>query len=178
MCLFEIDHEHNRFDQEENHWKVDDVAPEVDYEDEEDDSVHEVDDVAQEVVEEPPPPPRKLEKKVRVSVPVPAENRRSSVKGGQSLNLLQIFTELDDCFLKASESASEVPKMLEANRLHYHSNFADSKGHIDHSARVMQVITWNRSFKGLPEIKPPLLLQGIRCGIRVVGIEPYKGTVD
>lgn len=23
-------------------------------------------------------------------------------------------------------------------------------GHIDHSARVMRVITWNKSFKGLP----------------------------
>lgn len=23
-------------------------------------------------------------------------------------------------------------------------------GHIDHSARVMRVITWNRSFKGMP----------------------------
>lgn len=23
-------------------------------------------------------------------------------------------------------------------------------GHIDHSARVMRVITWNRSFKGIP----------------------------
>lgn len=23
-------------------------------------------------------------------------------------------------------------------------------GHIDHSARVMRVITWNRSFRGLP----------------------------
>ncbi|KAJ0523622.1 hypothetical protein HanIR_Chr10g0495841 [Helianthus annuus] len=155
--LSEIDHEHDRFDREENHRKVDDVAPEVDHEDEdeEDGSVHEVDDVAPEVVEEveePPPPLPKPEKKVRLSVPVPAENRRSSGKGGQSLNLLQIFTELDDCFLKASESASEVSKMLEANRLHYHSNFADSKGHIDHSARVMRVITWNRSFKGLPEV--------------------------
>ncbi|GMQ08668.1 hypothetical protein CsSME_00052288 [Camellia sinensis var. sinensis] len=38
--------------------------------------------------------------------------------------------------------------MLEANRLHYHSNFADNRGHIDHSARVMRVITWNRSFRG------------------------------
>ncbi|KAJ6797065.1 Uncharacterized protein M6B38_110810 [Iris pallida] len=39
--------------------------------------------------------------------------------------------------------------MLEANRMHYHSNFADNRGHIDHSARVMRVITWNRSFKGM-----------------------------
>ncbi|KAL4589180.1 hypothetical protein LXL04_002085 [Taraxacum kok-saghyz] len=116
------------------------------------DASHEVEEVEPEVVEEPPPPPPKPAKKVRVAVPVPAEVRRSSGKGGgQNLNLLQIFTELDDCFLKASESANEVSKMLEANRLHYHSNFADNRGHIDHSARVMRVITWNRSFKGLPD---------------------------
>ncbi|XP_057464411.1 nitrate regulatory gene2 protein-like [Actinidia eriantha] len=71
-------------------------------------------------------------------------------KGATGFNLLHIFNDLDDCFLKASESAHEVSKMLEANRLHYHSNFADNRGHIDHSARVMQVITWNRSFRGLP----------------------------
>lgn len=28
--------------------------------------------------------------------------------------------------------------------------FLPSAGHIDHSARVMRVITWNRSFKGIP----------------------------
>lgn len=31
----------------------------------------------------------------------------------------------------------------------YLRNFCFS-GHIDHSARVMRVITWNRSFRGLP----------------------------
>jgi hypothetical protein len=45
-----------------------------------------------------------------------------------SANLLQIFLELDDHFLKASESAHDVSKMLEATRLHYHSNFADNRG--------------------------------------------------
>ncbi|KAJ9537479.1 hypothetical protein OSB04_030212 [Centaurea solstitialis] len=139
-----------------------------------------VEDVTAEVVEEePPPPPPKPVKKVRIPVPAPAEVRRTSGKGGaQNLNLLQIFTQLDDFFLKASESANEVSKMLEANRLHYHSNFADNREasdadseatdsivsktnkelffpmltwHIDHSARVMRVITWNRSFKGFPE---------------------------
>ncbi|KAF5453153.1 hypothetical protein F2P56_028080 [Juglans regia] len=76
-----------------------------------------------------------------------AEGKRMVIK--PSVNLLQIFSELDDHFLKASESAQEVSKMLEAARLHYHSNFADNRGHIDHSKRVMRVITWNRSFKGL-----------------------------
>ncbi|KZV56095.1 hypothetical protein F511_06112 [Dorcoceras hygrometricum] len=69
--------------------------------------------------------------------------------GGSNLNLVQIFTDMDDCFLKASESSHEVSRMLEATRLHYHSNFADKRGNINHSDRVMRVITWNRSFKGL-----------------------------
>ncbi|KAF5741684.1 hypothetical protein HS088_TW10G00688 [Tripterygium wilfordii] len=72
--------------------------------------------------------------------------------GRMNLNLIKIFEELDDHFLKASETAHEVSKMLEATRLHYHSNFADNRGHIDHAARVMRVITWNRSFKGLPDL--------------------------
>ncbi|KAJ6435019.1 hypothetical protein OIU84_000291 [Salix udensis] len=67
-----------------------------------------------------------------------------------SVNLMQVLNEIDDHFLKSSESAQDVCKMLEATRLHYHSNFADNRGHIDHSARVMRVITWNRSFKGVP----------------------------
>ncbi|KAK9690284.1 hypothetical protein RND81_09G118200 [Saponaria officinalis] len=68
----------------------------------------------------------------------------------RSVNMVQLFSNLDDYFLKASESAHEVSKLLEAARLHYHSNFADNRGHIDHSARLMRVITWNRSFRGLP----------------------------
>lgn len=66
------------------------------------------------------------------------------------VDLLRVLAEIDDRFLKASESAGEVSMALEANRMHYHSNFADTgKGHIDHSARVMKIITWNRSFKGM-----------------------------
>ncbi|OIW11868.1 hypothetical protein TanjilG_25781 [Lupinus angustifolius] len=77
---------------------------------------------------------------------------QSNGKQQQSVNLIQIFNDLDDHFLKASESAHEVSKMLEATRLHYHSNFADNRGHINHSARVMRVITWNRSFRGIPNM--------------------------
>ncbi|XVF24998.1 hypothetical protein REPUB_Repub13aG0175800 [Reevesia pubescens] len=80
-------------------------------------------------------------------VGVGSTGEKRLVKG--SFNLLQVFTRLDDHFLQASESAHEISKMLEATRLHYHSNFADNRGHIDHSARVMRVITWNRSFRGL-----------------------------
>ncbi|KAL6144723.1 hypothetical protein ACLB2K_055414 [Fragaria x ananassa] len=90
----------------------------------------------------PPPPPVVVEPKTLKKV--------KPVGSKGSLSLLQVFEEIDNDFLKASESAHEVSKMLEATRLHYHSNFADNRGHIDHSARVMRVITWNRSFKGIP----------------------------
>nr|XP_019710254.2 nitrate regulatory gene2 protein [Elaeis guineensis] len=82
--------------------------------------------------------------------PIDAKRGKMVAVAASSINLLQVLTDIDDHFLKASESAHEVSKMLEATRLHYHSNFADNRGHIDHSAIVMRVITWNRSFKGIP----------------------------
>ncbi|XP_047341165.1 protein ALTERED PHOSPHATE STARVATION RESPONSE 1-like [Impatiens glandulifera] len=95
-----------------------------------------------------PPPPAAAKPAKKVKQPVPSSDNR---RGGKvSFNLIKIFSDLDDLFLKASQSASDVSKMLEANRLHFHSNFAGNQGHIDHSARVMRVITWNKSFKGLP----------------------------
>ncbi|CAK9164507.1 unnamed protein product [Ilex paraguariensis] len=74
----------------------------------------------------------------------------NAIKFGSSVDLLKVLGDVDDHFLKASESAQEVSKMLEATTLHYHSNFADNRGHIDHAARVMRVITWNKSFRGIP----------------------------
>ncbi|MCL7026119.1 hypothetical protein MKW94_001897 [Papaver nudicaule] len=71
------------------------------------------------------------------------------MRSGKGLNMLHILKQLDDQFLRASQCASDVSKILEANRLHFHSNYADNRGHIDHSKRVMQVITWNKSFPGL-----------------------------
>lgn len=53
---------------------------------------------------------------------------RVGVMEKKSVSLLQVLIDLDDHFLKASESAHEVSKMLEANRMHYHSNFADNRG--------------------------------------------------
>lgn len=88
-----------------------------------------VDEEAPEVPPPPPssqvasPPPKVVK---RVKQVVPPEGKRS--RGSSAVNLLQIFSELDDCFLHASESAHEVSKMLEAARLHYHSNFADNRG--------------------------------------------------
>lgn len=81
--------------------------------------------------EEPPSSSAgKTSKKMKqVGFPGSSEGKRI-VKG--NINLLQIFMELDNHFLKASESAHEVSKMLEATRLHFHSNFADNRGiHLD-----------------------------------------------
>ncbi|KHM98761.1 hypothetical protein glysoja_030814 [Glycine soja] len=112
-----------------------------------------------EPVPEPMPQPEPVnvpEEMMETPVSMKMKQTPSSVEGKRivqrSGNLLQIFADLDDHFLKASEAAHEVSKMLEATRLHYHSNFADNRGHIDHSARVMRVITWNRSFKGIPNL--------------------------
>ncbi|CAL5361376.1 nitrate regulatory gene2 protein-like [Camellia sinensis] len=96
----------------------------------------------------PPQPPPAATKTAKKGKQVAIVEGKRGGKVPSNVNLLQIFSELDDCFLRASESAHDVSKMLEANRLHYHSNFADNRGHIDHSARVMRVITWNRSFRG------------------------------
>lgn len=78
----------------------------------------------------------------------PAQFSRKVGKAVNGVSLMKVLNDIDDHFLKASESAQEVSKMLEATRLHYHSNFADDRSHIDHSARVMRVITWNKSFRG------------------------------
>ncbi|XP_019179139.1 PREDICTED: uncharacterized protein LOC109174353 [Ipomoea nil] len=78
------------------------------------------------------------------------EIRKSGGGFGNSEDFFKVLGEIDDHFLKASECAQEVSTMLQATRLHYHSNFAQNPGHIDHAARVMRVITWNNSFKGLP----------------------------
>lgn len=59
----------------------------------------------------------------------PAEFRRA-IKVVPSVTLMQILSSLDDHFLKASETAQDVSKMLEATRLHYHSNFADGRGNV------------------------------------------------
>ena len=71
------------------------------------------------------------------------------VKVVSSVNLMEISNEIDDHFLRASKSAQKVFKMLGGTRLHYHSSYADNRGHVDHSARVMHVITWNTSFRGM-----------------------------
>lgn len=66
-------------------------------------------------------------KHIEQSKTAPPEFRRA-MKVASSVSLMQILHVLDDHFLKASESAQNVTKMLEATRLHYHSNFADNRG--------------------------------------------------
>lgn len=85
----------------------------------------ELDEVAEKPPELPPQPSQAPARVKRGKQVVPAEGKR---RGNSNVNLLKIFGDLDDCFLKASESAHEVSKMLEAARLHYHSNFADNRG--------------------------------------------------
>lgn len=92
-------------------------------------TVAEVVETVSELPPQPPPPEAAMAAtKVgkRVKQGVPAEGKKKS--GGSNVNLVQIFVKLDDYFLQASESAYEVSRMLEATRLHYHSNFADKKG--------------------------------------------------
>ncbi|XP_078441799.1 protein ROLLING AND ERECT LEAF 2-like [Wolffia australiana] len=101
------------------------------------------------VTSEPSPPAEAAITETPVAAKA-APRQRSAVGGSRaSVSFMQILIGLDDHFLKAYESAQGVSGMLEAKRLHYHSNFADNRGHIDHSARVMRAITWNRSFRGL-----------------------------
>nr|XP_034580712.1 nitrate regulatory gene2 protein-like [Setaria viridis] len=113
--------------------------------------------------EQPPPPPETVAEGKKLAVePVARRAAKASRKAEgkkariamvapQPVRLGDVLRKLDEHFLKASEGAHEVSKMLEAARMHYHSNFADTRGFVDHSARVMQVITWNRSFKGIPQ---------------------------
>ncbi|KAL5783238.1 hypothetical protein ACOSP7_008267 [Xanthoceras sorbifolium] len=84
----------------------------------------------------------------------PEFSRRSTTTTTSTVNLMQFLSLIDDQFLKASQTAQEVSNLLEATRMHYHSNFADNRGTVDHSLRVMHAITWNRSFKGIQNGEP------------------------
>lgn len=81
----------------------------------------EVEEMEAELPTQPPSPPV-----VKMTMRHVAE--KSGKGSSESVNLLHVFRELDECCLKASQSTLEVSKMLEANRLHYHSNFADDRG--------------------------------------------------
>ncbi|KAK2661162.1 hypothetical protein Ddye_007695 [Dipteronia dyeriana] len=82
--------------------------------------------------------------------PLEISRRSTTPTTSTTVNLLQVLNLIDDQFLKASQTAQEVSNLLEATRMHYHSNFADNRATVDHSRRVMHAITWNRSFMGIP----------------------------
>ncbi|KAE8700419.1 Bromo-adjacent domain-containing protein, putative isoform 1 [Hibiscus syriacus] len=75
------------------------------------------------------------------------DNLRRMAKAVSGVNLMEVLNEIDDHFLKASESAQEVSKILETTRLIIFVILL-IVGHTDHSERVLRVITWNRSVRG------------------------------
>ena len=92
---------------------------------------------------EPKTPEKMEEKPVETEVPKPIQHSHTAPvdirrvgKVAPTVSLTQILNQLDDHFLKASEGAQEVSKMLEATRLHYHSNFADNRGSFSSSLAV------------------------------------------
>jgi hypothetical protein len=94
----------------------------------------------------PPPPPAPIpsssyddEEELRTPPPsLPPKHPKKNTGKGKAKNkevhhqhtesaprvdlLLRVLKEVDDSFLRASESAKEVSTLLEANRMHYHSN--------------------------------------------------------
>lgn len=50
------------------------------------------------------------------------------VKKSENMNMIQVLSEVDNHFIMASESAREVSVILQATRLHYHSNFSNTTG--------------------------------------------------
>ena len=79
---------------------------------------------------------RKAEgKKARVAMVTP-----------QPVRLDDVLRKLDEHFLKASEAAHEVSKMLEAARMHYHSNFAEKRGTFRAcSVRILSELKFDRN---------------------------------
>ncbi|XP_065855439.1 protein ROLLING AND ERECT LEAF 2-like [Euphorbia lathyris] len=91
-----------------------------------------------------------VEENMELPVPMPAVVKKGGGIVGRRarkpLTLLQVFADLNDHFFKAFESSHEVSKMLEAIKLQFNQK------PIDHSKRVMHVISWNRSFQGIPSV--------------------------
>ena len=121
---FEFNEEEEEEEEEEElrsgHKAVEEVEPKTP------EKVEEVEEEEDEVVEEAK---EKGKAKIEHSNTAPPEFRRAVAKTtASSVNLMKILDGIDDRFLKASECAQEVSKMLEATRLHYHSNFADNRG--------------------------------------------------
>ncbi|KAF4371265.1 hypothetical protein G4B88_016174 [Cannabis sativa] len=101
-----------------------------------------------------PPPPDVVDAVVAAGKSMKKVKQVGSSSGdakrmsGKSINLVKLFNDLNDHFLKASESTHEVSKMLEATRFHYHSSFADNREHIDHMDRFR---SWKTTPKGVSQ---------------------------
>ncbi|KAJ7559019.1 hypothetical protein O6H91_04G066200 [Diphasiastrum complanatum] len=67
-------------------------------------------------------------------------------------DLADVLREVDGYFLTAYEIGKDVTVMLEARKIHYHSNFVDTKGYYDHSSKVLNAISWGYADNN----KPPL----------------------
>lgn len=61
-------------------------------------------------------------------------------KRSVSMNMIQVLSEVDNHFIMASESAREVSVILQATRLHYHSNFSNTTGGNHESANLFLCI--------------------------------------
>eukprot|EP01018_Ginkgo_biloba_P038261 Gb_01964 [translate_table: standard] len=61
-------------------------------------------------------------------------------------NLLASIKDIEEQFIRASEAGKEVSRMLESNKVHYHSSFAETE---EPSSKILNVITWHRSASSL-----------------------------
>eukprot|EP00250_Pteridium_aquilinum_P012126 c20524_g1_i1 orf=467-2587(-) len=78
------------------------------------------------------------ESSLQVLCPQNADARDSSV------DLARVLKEFDDNFLLAYESGRDVARLLEGQRAHYDFSFSGSNGSINHSSRVLRVMSWGR----------------------------------
>jgi hypothetical protein len=69
------------------------------------------------------------------------------------LGVGDILRALDEHFLKASQSAHEVSKLLEAARMHYHSNFAETRGNFNFQTNTMNSLHDSDYFQTNSKIK-------------------------
>ncbi|KAJ7560564.1 hypothetical protein O6H91_04G135700 [Diphasiastrum complanatum] len=56
----------------------------------------------------------------------------------KGMDPLDVFREIDELFLMASESGKDVSRLLEAGKVHYNSNVMESRGPSDHSSRLLR----------------------------------------
>ncbi|EFJ12851.1 hypothetical protein SELMODRAFT_425043 [Selaginella moellendorffii] len=65
------------------------------------------------------------------------------VRRSGSKELVDVLRELDELFLRGYQSGKEVGKLLEARKIHYHSNFVENRGFDSHSSKVLNAISWS-----------------------------------